>query len=61
MADYSQFATPSTDWTVLEQNLPKPSANETIAQLKEVTNAGREAVSDAELISQGKLSLYPKI
>lgn len=58
MADYSHFATPITDWTVLEQNLPEPPAKETIAQLKEVTNASREAVSSAELISQGKLSVY---
>lgn len=61
MADYSQFATPSTDWTVLERNFPKPPAKETIAQLKEVTNAARETVSAAELISQGKLSVYPNV
>ena len=53
MADYTSYGTASADWIALEPDLPVPPTDQSLPELIKVTNSGREAVSAAEMKSQG--------
>jgi len=54
MADFSQYGGASDEWLAVEQSLPPPAANQSLAELVQSTNTTREEASAREMIEQGK-------
>jgi len=57
MYDFSRFDGPSDEWLAVEKSLPRPLENQSLEEVKQTTNAGREAVAAKEFAElAGQLS-----